>query len=117
MERNSRNKPSFNIIDIFILVFVVVCFVGLVMRVGNFTLFDNTGKLDDYRIHFSVSDISSESENYFITGDTLTMVENRLVLGELEMIDSISPSKLQIKNPDNSFSSVMYPQDTRVDVS
>ena len=117
MNNRNQNKVSFNIIDIFILVFVIACFVGLVIRIGNFGIFDNSDNLDDYRIHFSVSDISSESENYFITGDTVTIVDKDLVLGKLEMINSISPTELRVKNSENEFVMVKYPSDTRVDIS
>lgn len=119
MERNSQKqtKVSFNIIDIFILIFVVACFVGLVIRVGNFNILDNGQDLNEYRIHFSVSDISSESEDYFMMGDTVTVVDRGIVLGKLEMIDSISPAETLVKIGDNEFKKVKYPSETRVDLT
>lgn len=121
MERNKQKqgetKASFNIIDIFILVFVVACFIGIVIRIGNFTVFETNDSLEDYRIHFSVSDISSVSEDYFITGDTVTIAESGIVLGRLEMINSIAPAQIYVKNSENEFVTAKYPSDTRVDVS
>lgn len=112
-----KSKVPFNIIDIFILVFVIACFVGLVIRVGNFNIMDGNRDLEDYRIHFSVSDISSESEDYFIRGDSITVVDSGIVLGKLEMIDSISPAEITVRNSDNEFVKVKYPPNTRVDIS
>lgn len=121
MERNSQgkneNKVSFNIIDIFILILVVACFVGIIIRIGNFGIFDTNDTLEDYRIHFSVSDIAVTSEDYFITGDTVTIANTGVVLGRLEMINSITPTEVYVKNSENEFVAVKYPSNTRVDVS
>lgn len=121
MERNRQKqgetKVSFNIIDVFILIFVVACFVGIIIRIGNFSVFDTNDSLEDYRIHFSVSGISSTSEDYFITGDTVTIAENGVVLGKLEMINSIAPAEIYVKNSENEFVTAKYPSDTRVDVN
>jgi len=119
MERNNskQTKVSFNIIDVFILIFVVACFVGLVMRIGNFSILDNNEDLNEYRIHFSVSDISSDSSDYFIMGDTITVADRGLVLGKLEMIDSISPTEILVEVGYNEFKKVKYPSETRVDIS
>ena len=114
--KNSGKKASFNIIDVFILVFVIACFLGIIIRVGNFSLFDETDKLDDYRIGFSVSDISAASDDYFKTGDTVTIAESGIVLGRLEMINSIEPSKVYVKNDEDGFETVKYPYNTRIDV-
>lgn len=115
-QRNNGTKVSFNIIDIFILIFVIACFVGIVIRVGNFHLFDESDKLDEYRIGFTVNDISAASDDYFITGDTLTIAENGLVLGKLEMINSIEPTEIYVKNDEKGFETVKYPSNTRIDV-
>ena len=116
-QQNNKAKVSFNIIDVFILIFVIACFVGIVMRVGNFSLFDENDKLYDYRIGFSVSNISAKSDDYFITGDTITIADSGVVLGKLEMINSIEPSEMYVKNEANGFDVVKYPADTRVDVN
>ena len=118
MNRNvQKNKVSFNIIDIFILVFVAACLVGLVIRVGNFNIMDNGKSLEDYRIHFEVLNISSDSEDYFIRDDSVTDITSGLVLGKIEMIDSISPAQMLVKNLDNEYVTVNYPANTRVDIS
>ena len=118
MNRNvQKNKVSFNVIDVFILVFVAACLVGLVIRVGNFNIMDNGKSLEDYRIHFDVSNISSDSEDYFIRGDSVTDTNSGLVLGKIEMIDSISPAQILVKNAENEYVTVNYPPNTRVDIS
>lgn len=114
---NNKSKIPFNIIDVFILILVVACFVGIVIRIGNFGIFNTEDELEDYRIHFSVSDIASSSEDYFITGDTLTVADTGVVLGTLEMINGITPTEVYVKNSENEFETVKYPSDTRVDVS
>ena len=118
MNRNvQKNKVSFNIIDVFILVFVAACLVGLVIRVGNFNIMDNGKNLEDHRIHCAVSNISSDSENYFIRGDSVTDINSGLVLGTIEMIDSISPAEVLVKNAENEYVNVKDPPNTRVDIS
>ena len=107
--KNGGKKVSFNIIDVFILVFVIACFLGIIVRVGNFTLFDDSDKLNDYRIGFEVSNISASSDDYFKTGDTVVIAESGIVLGRLEMINSIEPSKVYVKNSENGFDTVICP--------
>jgi hypothetical protein len=116
-QKTNNTKPSFNIIDVFILIFVVACFAGLIIRMGNFSVFEANEKLEDYRIHFEVTDISSVSEDYFKSGDTVTVAQSGVVLGELEIIDSISPTRVMVENENGEHVWVNYPSDTRVDVS
>ncbi len=113
--REDRKLP-FNIIDIFILLFVLACFVGIVLKIGNFGVFKNSDDLDEYRIYFSVSEIAHTSGKYFAVGDSVTLAGKNTVMGKLEQIISIEPTKAYVKGAEKNIISLPYPVDTRVDV-
>lgn len=116
MKNREDKKPQFNIIDVFILLFVLACFVGIVLKVGNFGVFKNNDDLDEYRIYFSVSDIANTSGKYFAVGDSVTVLGKNTVVGKLESITSIEPTKVYVKSAEGNIISVSYPADTRIDV-
>lgn len=116
MKNREDKKLPFNIIDVFIFLFVLACFVGIVLKVGNFGVFKNNDDLDEYRIYFSVSDIAHTSGKYFAVGDSVRLVGKNTVMGRLERITSIEPTKVYVKDGDENIMSVSYPADTRVDI-
>ena len=114
--KSGETKRSFNVIDVFILIFVVVCFVGVVIRIVNLDIFNNDQELEEYRIHFSVSNVASTSEEYFKTGDHVSIAGQNISLGRIEMINTIEPAVMYVKNTEGEMVSVRYPSNTRVDI-
>ena len=114
--KDNIKKLPFNIIDVFIILFVLACLVGIVLRSGRFKAFDGGAHLDDYSILFSVSEIAHTSSKYLLEGDLVTMADRNIVMGTLEEISEIEPTKAYVKNSDGNIILTPYPDDTRVDI-
>ena len=114
--KDSGKKLPFNIIDVFIVVFVLACLVGIVFKSARFKSLDSDARLDDYSILFSVSEIAHTSPKYLVEGDSVTMADRNIVMGMLEEIREIEPTKAYARNSDGNIIIAPYPDGTRVDV-
>ena len=121
MDNKNRNQKAsrlpFNIVDLFILILVLAFFVGIILRIGNFTFSGGDSDLSSYRIQFSVTDIAESSVDHFKTADTVTVAGSGAVLGRIEMINTVEPTTAYVKNADGEIVLATYPVGTRVDVT
>ncbi len=116
----SKKKGSgtgLNLIDFVVLLLVLICLVGAIIRVRQIDWFAKSSDLEQYEIYFSVTDIAYTSEDAFVLGDTITLSDSEAVLGTLQSIDSVLPSTLYVKDSDGNILSVNYPESTRIDVT
>lgn len=112
-----RNGKGLNLIDFVVLLLVVICLFGAVIRVGQTEWFAGGSELSVHEIYFSITDISYTSEDALVIGDTVTLCDSEMVLGTLKSIDSVLPSALYVKDPDGNILSVNYPESIRIDVT
>ena len=114
--KDGKVKFSVNVIDILIILFAVVCVVGLVLRAVNFSLPEPEEELERHKITFSVSGVSSASEKYFKIGDTVTLSDSGVKLGTISKKDSVKASTAYVKNAAGETVAVEYPENTKIDV-
>ncbi len=118
--RDSAKKGTrfgFNTMDLIILLLVLVCIVGAVIRARQIGVWKNESELESYEIYFSVSDIAYTSEDALVPGDTVTLCDSGTVIGTLQSLDSILPSTMYVKDADGNVLSINYPESTRIDVT
>jgi len=113
----AKSKLRFNVVDIIILLVVVAAVVGLVLRFGNVGGFSADEDLKTYEIYFAVKDIAYTSEDAFVSGDTVTLVDSGVVLGELEGLESIMPAEFFARDQSGNLIVASYPELTRIDVT
>ena len=102
--------------DAVIVLFVVFCVIGIVLRVGVIGFSGKEAPLDRYQIRFSVSDIAATSEKAMVAGDTLRLVRQGQVLGTLIGLESVSSAKVYVEKYNGEIALAEYPAGTRIDV-
>mgnify|MGYP003525944255 CR=1 FL=1 len=120
MERKNTDavvKKRMNVIDVLILILLVVCIAGLVVRFGNFGSVSSSENLGSYDIYFSVSNIAYTSEDAFVQGDTVTLADSGTALGEFAGLETILPAEFFARDKSGNLIVVNYPQSTRIDVT
>lgn len=116
-EASKTGKARFNIIDALIVIILLACIVGLVFRYGNFGGGVSEDDLDNYEIYFAVKNIAYTSENAFVSGDTVTLVDGGEILGTLSRLDTVLPAELIVRDKSGNLITVNYPESTRIDVT
>ena len=112
-----RSENRFNVIDAIIIIVLIACILGLVFRFGKFGKNALEENLETYEIYFSVSDIAYTSEDAFVAGDTVTLADSGVVLGEFSRIGTILPAEFVTRDKSGNLISVNYPASTRIDVT
>lgn len=119
-EKKTREpgKLRFNVIDLFIVVLVLACIAGIVLR---FTVLDgmwNSQKLDEYYITFTASDLSYEQLQSIVQAadpenedlNWVYFADNNVKLGTLTSILNQNEEKLEF-NANGTFIYVDYPDE------
>ena len=121
MEQNKQPSASprfrLNVIDLLIVLIVLACAVGLVVRFGNVGKMGAEESLRTYDIYFTVSNIAYTAEAAFVSGDTVTLADSGVVLGEFVALESILPAEFLSRDANGNLISVRYPESTRIDVT
>ncbi len=112
-----KNGLGLNLIDFVVILLVVICLIGVVIRVRQIDWFNKNSALEEHEIYFSVTDISYISEDALVVGDTFTLRDSGVVLGKLKSIDSVLPTTMYVKDADGNVLGVNYPETTRIDVT
>ena len=110
-------KKHFNIIDALIIIVLLACIVGLFFRYWNFSSGDREKALENYEIHFSVSNIAHMSEDAFVSGDTVTLADGNVILGQLSGLETVLPAEFIVHDKSGNLIKVNYPESTRIDVT
>lgn len=116
-EKGKKSRGGLKVMDYIVLLIVLICIVGAVIRIRQIDWFGEDEALSEYEIFFSVSNIAYTSEDAFVIGDTVTLAENGLILGRLKSVDSILPAVGYAADADGNVISISYPESTRIDVS
>ena len=110
-------KLRFNVIDVLIVLIVLACAVGLIVRFSNVGEISSAENLKTYDVYFSVSNIAYTAEDAFIQGDTVTLADSGAVLGEFAGLESILPAEFFARDESGNLIVVNYPESTRIDVT
>ena len=65
-----KNGLGLNLIDFVVILLIVICLIGVVIRVRQIDWFNKNSALEEHEIYFSVTDISYISEDALVVGDT-----------------------------------------------
>ena len=120
---NKKQNPStemklrFNVIDVIIVLIALSCVIGLILRFGNVGGLSSMENFKTYDVYFSVSNIAYTSEDAFVQGDTVRLVESGAVLGEFAGLESILPAEFFARDESGNLIVVNYPEATRIDVT
>ena len=80
----TKTKPRFNGIDVLIIIIVIVCIAGIVMRYKLIDLVKTSNGEESASVSFYLSNIKSSSEDYFSEGDNFFITGTGEFLGTLE---------------------------------
>lgn len=112
-----KNGLGLNLIDFVVILLVLICLIGVVIRVRQIDWFNKNSALEEHEVYFSITDISYISEDALVVGDTFTLCDAGVVLGTLKSIDSVLPTTMYVKDSDGNVLGVNYPETTRIDVT
>lgn len=112
----TKNKIRFNAIDVFIIIALIGCIVGLVLRYQLVDLIRNSDGENNAIISFRVSNIQEASKDYINDGDKFFIVEgsNKLDFGTVKGKIDWAPS--EVYNFDNEGNYVLSSKTGRIDV-
>ncbi len=112
-----RSERRFNIIDLFIIILVLLCVVGVYFRSRIAEWVGIEKSLEEYSICFEVSEIRYTSGKYIAAGNEVYIQGSGIYLGTIEGNCTILPAEMYVENSNGDQIAVNYPKDTRVDVS
>ena len=114
-KRNGERR--FNIIDLFIIIVVLLCVVGIYFRSQIAEWVGVEKSLEEYSVSFEVSEIRYTSGKYIAPGNEVYIQNSGMYLGTIEGNCTILPSEMYVENSNGDQLAVNYPKDTRVDVT
>ena len=112
-----KNGPRFNVIDAVILVLVLAAIVGIAIRYNLIGEIGINRGMEDYELHFSVSDIRYTSSDAFVEGDTVSLTTNGAHIGTMADLTSILPASAYAVDASGNVIQIHYPESTRIDVT
>ena len=104
-------------VDAVIVVLVLAAIVGIAIRYNLIGEIGINQGLEDYEIHFSVSDIRYTSSDAFVEGDTVSLSANGAHIGTMAGLTSILPVSAYAVDGSGNVLQIHYPESTRIDVT
>ena len=117
IKEKRRSERRFNIIDLFIIILVLLCVIGIYFRSQIAEWIGMEKSLEKYSICFEVSEIRYTSGKYITAGNEVYIQSSGIYLGTIEGNCTILPAEMYVENANGDQIAVNYPKDTRVDVS
>lgn len=114
---SGKFRFRFNVIDLLIVLIVLACVIGLAIRLGTVKEYSADENLKSYALYFTVTNIAYTSEDAFVVGDTVTITEGGIVLGQFAGLESILPAEFFARDSEGNLITVNYPETTRIDVT
>lgn len=116
-QKNDKKTPTyrFNAIDVFIIVLVILCVVGIYFRSNIKSWIGIDKDLKEYEISFVVKQIKSSSNQYLTQGNEV-YTNNGLYIGAISACSSL-PANAYVTNEKGEMIAVTYPEDTYIDVT
>ena len=114
MQQNEKRK--FNVIDLFIIILVLLCVLGIVFRSQVAELIGVEKHVEEYKLSFKVSEIRYTSDKYFQAGSKVYLNSGEALLGTIDGNCTILPAQVYVDGPDGVPVKVNCPEDTYIDV-
>ena len=111
--KETKSKRKFNLIDAALILFVLLCAVGLWQRANLQNLFTAKELLDPYTVTFEIKKVRSTTVDLLQKDTTLYMMngEERMTLGTLTEQVSASAATVYLQDRDGNTVKAVYPQD------
>ena len=113
-EKNRSRR--FNIIDVFLIVLVILCVLGIYFRAEIAEKLGIEKDLEEYKISFKVNEIRYTSAEYLQSGNAVYFESGNVLLGTIDGKCQERPSEVYIDGPDGAPVKVIYPKDTYIDL-
>ena len=115
-QNEKRSERRFNAIDVFIVVLVLLCILGVVFRSQISEWIGVEKNVEEYEMSFEVSDIRYTSGKYFQSGSEVYLYSGNALLGTIDGNCTILPAEVYVDGPDGAPVKVSCPKDTYIDV-
>lgn len=109
------SKYRFNAIDVFIIVIVILCVLGVYFRSTISSWIGIDKGLKEYEISFVINHVKSTSDQYLSTGNEVRM-SSGVELGTIGKCSSL-PAKTYVSDTNGDMIEVSYPKDTYIDIT
>ena len=116
-QNEKSSERRFNIVDVFIVVLVSLCILGVCFRGPVSKWIGIEKNVEEYKVSFEISEIRYTSDKYFQAGSKVYLDSGNALFGTIEGNCSILPATTYVNGPDGVPVKVNYPKDTYVDVS
>lgn len=114
-EKSSARK--FNIIDVFLIILVVLCVLGVYFRAQVAEWIGVEKKVEEYKIGFKISEMRYTSGKYLQAGNKVYFNGGNVLIGTIDGNCITLPASTYVDGPNGAPVKVNYPKDTYVDVS
>ena len=120
---SEKRKIKCNAVDYFIIIAVVLCLVGVGLRIA---IENNGGSLsspvvmEDYILSFHISDIRNTSTEYLGVGEQFYIESTKQYFGEIADNIAVTPALFYVENGEGHYVQTYAPENgdaTRVDVT
>ena len=118
VNQNSEKKLGrrFNIIDVFLIVLVVLCVLGIYFRAEIAERIGLEKDLEEYKVSFKISEIRYTSAEYLQSGNAVYLDSGNILFGKIDGKCQERPAEVYIEGADGAPTKVIYPKDTYIDV-
>ena len=116
-QSEKRSARKFNVIDLFIIILVLLCVLGIVFRSQISEWIGVEKNVEEYKLSFEVSEIRYTSDKYFQAGSKVYIDSGNALLGTIDGNCTILPSEVYVEGPDGVPVKVNCPKDTYIDIS
>lgn len=118
VNQNSEKKLGrrFNIIDVFLIILVVLCVLGIYFRAEIAEKMGLEKDLEEYKVGFKIAEIRYTSAEYLQSGNAVYLDTGNVLFGTIEGKCQERPSEVYVEGPDGAPMKVIYPKDTCIDV-
>ena len=118
VNQNTDNKSGrrFNIIDVFLIILVILCVLGIYFRGQIAEKIGLEKDLDEYTVSFKLEEIRYTSAEYLQSGNAVYFDGGNIMFGTIDGKCQEKPAEVYIDGPEGAPVKVIYPKDTYIDV-
>ena len=113
----NRSGRRFNIIDVFVIVLVLLCVLGIYFRGQIAEKIGIEKDVKEYTVRFKVEEIRYTSAEYLQAGSEVYFEGGNIVFGKIDGNCAAVPAEIYVDGPDGVPVKVNCPKDTYVDVT
>ena len=116
-KRKRVTGRRFNVIDLFLILLVILCILGVYFRSQISEWIGVEKNLEEYSIGFKVSEVRYTSSKYLQSGSAVYFDGGNVMIGTVDGNCTVLPAEVYIDGPEGIPVKVNYPKDTYVDIS